>query len=133
MVAGQVNGLRVLVIDDEPEVAEVLVDMLSVDGHKADIAPNGRVALERLAHGGYDLVMSDLRMPEFDGSALYRRLQQDDDPILRRFIFVTGDTLGPEAQDFLERTGVPTLAKPFVFGEVRRIIQQVLAAGTRAT
>jgi len=127
-VAGQGNGVRVLVIDDEPDVAEVLVDMLSVDGHKADIAPDGRVALERLAHGGYDLVMSDLRMPEFDGSALYRRLQQDGDPILSRFIFVTGDTLGPEAQAFLEQTGVPTLAKPFVFGEVRKIIQQVLAS-----
>jgi len=133
VVAGQVNGLRVLVIDDEPDVAEVLVDMLSVDGHKADIAPNGRVALERLAHGGYDLVMSDLRMPEFDGSALYHRLQEADDPILRRFIFVTGDTLGPEAQAFLERTGVPTLAKPFVFGEVRKIIQQVLASATSPT
>jgi PAS domain S-box-containing protein len=132
-VAGNVTGLRVLVIDDEPEVAEVLVDMLSVDGHQADVAPNGRVALERLGHGGYDLVMSDLRMPEFDGSALYRRLQEADDPILRRFIFVTGDTLGPEAQDFLERTGVPTLAKPFVFGEVRKIIQQVLASATSAT
>jgi two-component system NtrC family sensor kinase len=77
--------------------------------------------------------MSDLRMPEFDGSALYRKLQEADDPILRRFIFVTGDTLGPEAQDFLQRTGVPTLAKPFVFGEVRRIIQQVLASATSAT
>jgi PAS domain S-box-containing protein len=132
-VAGQVNGLRVLVIDDEPDVAEVLVDMLSVDGHRADIASNGRVALERLAHGGYDLVMSDLRMPEFDGAALYRRLHEDDDPILRRFIFVTGDTLGPEAQDFLEQTGVPTLAKPFVFGEVRKIIQQVLASATSPT
>ena len=121
-------SVLILVIDDEPDVAEVLVDMLSVDGHKADIAPDGRVALERLAHGGYDLVMSDLRMPEFDGSALYRRLQQDGDPILSRFIFVTGDTLGPEAQAFLEQTGVPTLAKPFVFGEVRKIIQQVLAS-----
>ena len=126
--SGQVSGLSVLVVDDEPEVAEVLVDMLSVDGHRADVASNGRAALDRLGQSRYDLVMSDLRMPEFDGSALYRVLFEASHPILRRFIFVTGDTLGPEAQDFLQQTGVPTLAKPFVFGEVRKVIQQVLAA-----
>jgi PAS domain S-box-containing protein len=125
--SGQVSGLSVLVVDDEPEVAEVLVDMLAVDGHRADVASNGRMALDRLGQGRYDLIMSDLRMPEFDGSALYRALLETSNPILHRFIFVTGDTLGPEAQDFLERTGVPTLAKPFVFGEVRKVIQQVLA------
>jgi len=66
--------------------------------------------LERLGHWW---------MPELDDSTLDRTLQESDDPIRRRLIFVTGDTLGPEAQAFLERTGGPTLAKPFVFVEVR--------------
>jgi two-component system NtrC family sensor kinase len=125
-VGGALTGLSVLVVDDEPDVAEVLVDMLSVDGHRAEIAPNGRVALERLKTGGYDLVMSDIRMPELDGAGFHRELEALDHPMRHRVVFVTGDMLGPEAQEFLERTKVPTLAKPFVFGEVRNIIQQVL-------
>jgi PAS domain S-box-containing protein len=121
-----VAGLTVLVVDDEADVAEVLADMLSIDGHRAEIVPNGRVALERLRTTTYDLVMSDLRMPELDGAGLHRALEAAGHPILRRVVFVTGDVLGPEAQDFLERTGVPTLAKPFVFGELRNVIQQVV-------
>jgi len=129
--AGEVTGLLVLVVDDEPDVAEVLVDMLSIDGHRSEIASNGRVALERLQGGGYDLVMSDLRMPELDGAGLYREMAAAGHPLLRRVVFVTGDMLGPEAQEFLERSGVPTIAKPFVFSEVRQVIQQILGAADR--
>jgi CheY-like chemotaxis protein len=125
---GALTGLTTLVVDDEPDVADVLVDMLSVDGHRAEVAANGRMALERLKVGDFDLVMSDLRMPELDGAGLYRQLEALGHPILPRVVFVTGDVLGPEAQDFLERTRVPTLAKPFVFSEVRAIIQQLLGA-----
>jgi two-component system NtrC family sensor kinase len=130
-VPDTVGGLTILVVDDEPDVAEVLVSMLEIDGHRADIAPNGLVALERLAAGAYDLVMSDLRMPDLNGPGLYRRLEEAGNPIVRRFVFVTGDVLGPETHEFLERSRVPALPKPFALADVRNVIRQVL--GTPST
>jgi len=126
-VPDKIGGLAVLVVDDEPDVAEVLASMLEVDGHRAEIAPNGLIALERLAAGAYDLVMSDLRMPDLNGPGLYRRLEEAGHPMVRRFIFVTGDVLDPETHEFLERSRVPALSKPFVLAEVRNVIRQVLA------
>ena len=128
--AERVAALRVLVVDDEPEVASVLVDMLSIDGHRVEVAPNGRMALDRLRDGDYDLVMSDLRMPELDGAALYRTLQDAGHPIVHRFVFVTGDVLGPESHQFLSQAEVLAVAKPFVLSEVRNVIRQVFGTET---
>lgn len=62
-----VRGKRILVVDDEPDAADVLADILASDGHAVDTAPNGRVALDRLGEPAYDLVLSDIKMPEMDG------------------------------------------------------------------
>jgi CheY-like chemotaxis protein len=116
--------LNILVVDDDHEVAAVLVDILGLDGHDVDVAPNGLAALERLRTGAYDLIVSDLRMPELTGGELYRRLEDAGDPRVRRFVFITGDVLAPEASDFLERTGAPSLAKPFVIDDVQDVIRR---------
>ena len=100
----------------------------SRDGHTVDTAANGRLALAKLQERAYDLILSDLRMPELDGPGLYRALEQHAPPLCRRFIFLTGDTLSPEVQAFLAQSGVPRLTKPFTAAEVRRAIAQALRA-----
>jgi CheY-like chemotaxis protein len=65
-------------------------------------------------------------MPELDGPGLYRELQNRHPGFCQRIIFLTGDTLNLETQGFLEQTAAPTLNKPFVWEEVRRIVQQAL-------
>jgi hypothetical protein len=51
------------------------------------------------------------------------------DPALqRRFVFLTGDTLSPEAREFLEGTRVPSLTKPFTAEDVRRVVREAVAA-----
>lgn len=121
-----VRAGAILVVEDEPEIAGLLAEVLSEDGHHVETAPNGAVALERLRAGRYDLIISDLRMPELDGPGLYRELERSYPALLRRVIFLTGDTLGREITEFLETTGAPSLAKPFAVEEVRRITQRVL-------
>ena len=59
----------ILVIDDEPLVAAVIADTLMVIGYEVETAKNGREALEKIATCSYDLILSDLRMPELDGVA----------------------------------------------------------------
>ena len=67
-------SLRILVVDDELSIQDMLVDMLSADGHKVDTASNGQVALEKLRTRGYDLIISDIKMPGMNGRSFYEYL-----------------------------------------------------------
>jgi PAS domain S-box-containing protein len=116
----------ILVVDDEPGIANALAHLLRRDGHTVDMAANGQLALARLHTQAYDLILCDLRMPELDGPGLYQVLQQQYPHLLQRVIFLTGDTLSEEARTFLEQTEVPRLSKPFRAAEVRQLVQHVL-------
>src|SRR5262249_33163260 len=118
----------ILVVDDEPAVVRALAHLLRRMGHEVDTAANGRLALEKLQTRAYDLIVSDLRMPECDGPALYHELQHRHAQLCRRIVFLTGDTLGPEAQAFLEQVGTPRLTKPCRAVQVQQVVQQVLRA-----
>jgi PAS domain S-box-containing protein len=123
-----VRGKRILVVDDEPGIAGVLAEVLQFDGHVVETAGNGHAALEKIAGEGYDLILSDIRMPELDGPALYWELERRDPCLLQRMIFLTGDTLSPGTREFLEKTRVPCLSKPFALSDVRDIVQRALQA-----
>ena len=110
-------------------MSSALAQLLRRDGHTVETVANGQLALAMLQEHAYDLILSDLRMPELDGPGLYRELAQHAPHLCRRFIILTGDTLSPEALAFLAESGVPRLTKPFTAAEVRRIIQQALRAG----
>ncbi|HYI70704.1 MAG TPA: PAS domain S-box protein [Skermanella sp.] len=120
--------LRLLIVDDDPEIALTLAEMLEPDGHAIDIAENGAEALERLAGQPFDLIISDLRMPELDGPGLYRELAARHPDMLARIFFVTGDTLGSGVRDFLEETGAPVVEKPFEPADLRTAIARIAAA-----
>lgn len=120
------EGKAILIIDDEPGILSALAYLLRRDGYQVDTASNGRLALERLQRRAYDLILCDLRMPELDGPGLYRELEEHLPHLSRRVIFLTGDTLSPEAREFLEKAGVSRLNKPFRAAEVRRAVRQAL-------
>jgi CheY-like chemotaxis protein len=120
------RAARILVVDDEPGIAGVLAEVLQLDGHVVETVGNGEAALGKLALGGYELILSDIRMPELDGPSLYRELERRDPRLLGRMIFLTGDTLSPGTREFLEQTGAPCLSKPFALSDVREIVQRVL-------
>ena len=120
-----ISERTVLIVDDDRDVAETLSDVLRLDGHHAEIVASGKIALEKLRDGRYDLILSDVKMPELDGPRFYTHLERRHPTFLRRVAFLTGDTLSPETTAFLERTGVPTMAKPFTLEQVRQVLQQV--------
>jgi PAS domain S-box-containing protein len=117
--------LSILAVDDEPGVLEVLAEVLAADGHRVDTAPNGVVALERLRDRQYDVVITDLRMPELDGPALYREIERVFPALRGRVILLTGDTLSPQINAFLASTRAPSLKKPFNVADVRRVLQEI--------
>ena len=120
------RGKRILIVDDEPEVAEVLAELLTADDHHVDTAMNGRLALGRLRECTYDLVLSDVRMPELDGPGLYREIERRYPDLAKRVIFLTGDTLSANIREYLDKIGRPSLSKPFAMEEVRRVVQSAL-------
>jgi len=121
-----VRGKSILVVDDEAEIAETLRDMLATDGHQVETAVNGVIALNKLRERNYDLILSDLKMPELDGPGLYREIERNYPRLRRRVIFITGDALSPETREFLAKTEVRSVGKPFALDEVRRVILQAL-------
>jgi signal transduction histidine kinase len=116
----------VLIVDDDRDVAETLEALLQIDGHHVELVGNGAIALERLNNQTYDLILSDVRMPDTDGPRLYTQLERHHPELLRRVAFLTGDTLSAETKEFLDRTRVPTMAKPFTLEQVRTLIQQIV-------
>jgi DNA-binding NtrC family response regulator len=126
-----VRGARILVVDDEPGIAEVLAEVFQLDGHVVEMVGNGEAALEKLVAGRYDLILSDVRMPDLDGPALYREVERRRPDLLQRFIFLTGDIMSPETSQFLAQTAVPCLSKPFTLEMVREVVQRMLSEASR--
>ena len=120
------RGERMLVVEDEPTVAHLIADVLIEEGHKVEIVLDGRDGLDRAAAGNYALIICDLRMPHLDGRAIYRELVAQGSPMRHRLMFVTGDTLAPRTLEFLEKSGLPFLAKPFLVEELKAVVERAL-------
>jgi PAS domain S-box-containing protein len=118
---------RVLVVDDEAEIADLMRSVLEGAGYDVATAESGAVALELLAEARFDAIVSDVRMPDIDGAALWRTVHERWPSLARRMLFVTGDTLSLQARQVLETSGCPSLDKPFanpdLLAAVRRVIE----------
>jgi two-component system NtrC family sensor kinase len=119
---------RILVVEDEPTVAQLLVDILVEEGHDAEATVDSQEGLTRLSRKNYDVVICDLRMPRLDGRAFYEALVRTKSPARSRILFITGDTMARSTQEFLESTGMPHLAKPFLVEEVKLAVRRLLEA-----
>ncbi|WP_457442798.1 PAS domain S-box protein [Roseateles sp. P5_E4] len=104
---------RILVVDDETEIAELIGEMLSGAGYEVMTAESGAVALAMLAEARFDAIVSDLHMPDIDGAQLWREVKARHPSLARRMLFVTGDTLSPIARQFLHEARCDSLNKPF--------------------
>ena len=114
---------RVLVVDDESSIRELLQKTLALAEYDVDVAPDGRAAMERLRLGNYDLLIADLKMPGMDGLTLIREAKRlkTDLPV----IIITGFSTESSAIEAVNLGVAGYLTKPFR-------VPQVLAAAARA-
>jgi len=117
---------RILIVDDDPLISELVVDMLAMDGYEVDTAPNGMDALDKLQNQRYDLIVTDLHMPKLDGSGFYRELIERRLHPSKKIIFLTGTTGGSEEHRFVQESGLPLLLKPFNVIEMIELVRNVL-------
>jgi CheY-like chemotaxis protein len=113
---------RVLVVDDEAEVRDVVRRLLQRMGHDVAVAPDGAEALDALRAGGFTLLVTDLLMPAMSGTELAKRARALDPNL--RVIYISGFT---DEQVGLGGTAGPRerfLAKPFTAAELAEAIEE---------
>lgn len=115
---------RVLVIDDERQVAAALKRMLR--RHEVTLASSGDEAKQLLSKSAFDVIVSDVMMPDFSGIDLYMELARQGSPLVARVIFVTGGVHGSKAHRFLASIENPRLDKPVDSLELEHAIARVL-------
>ena len=116
----------VLVVDDEPNVLALLKNVMTQNGYEVVTATNGQEALERIAARSYDVILSDMRMPGMDGRKFFEIVRKQNPALAHRIVFVTGDTVSPDTQEFFEDTGNRWLSKPFSIAQVTATVKEVL-------
>lgn len=116
----------ILIVDDEPEIAEMLAEILQGAGYQTTQAGSGRAALQQLAKQRFGLILSDIRMPDLDGPGLYKALAEQYPSMQQRIIFVTGDILQSSDTISLKKQ-VPIIEKPFDPDVIEQIVNEQLS------
>jgi PAS domain S-box-containing protein len=121
------DAARLLVVDDEREILEMVVRALQREGYQVDAVSDGETALSRLAETDYDLILCDVRMSGLSGQEVYRQIAGQNLDLARCIIFITGDTVSPATRRFLEETGASYLGKPFELADLLQKVQSMTA------
>ena len=121
------KGKKVLVIDDEESILQMMSETLAEDGYFVDVARDGEAALKRMSQSRYDLALCDWKMPGLNGQQVYERVRISDPDLSERMIFITGDVINDRAQQFLHDEEKVCIAKPFSLAEFRAAVGKALA------
>lgn len=120
------DSVRILVIDDEVRICRVLDRILSRD-YEVEVVHSAPEGARRLEEESWSAILCDLRMPEISGMELYRNAVETNPELRGNFIFLSGDLTGAEVQSFLTESGERSIAKPFELGDLRQLVQAVVA------
>ncbi len=126
--AGAPRNLRILAVDDEGEILDVIRKAFSRGGNAVRTASSGREAVACLDAEGFDLIISDIKMPDMSGIEFYEWIRERRPDMARRVLFITGDVADVTTQDLLSVCNCPYLAKPFNLSELFRAARGLLTA-----
>ena len=115
---------RVLVVDDEQVIREILADFLSMEGFNVRTAEDGSAALLELSRTSYDLVLSDLKMPNMGGLELLQAIQKHTPSVIT--VIMTGFGTVETAIDAMKKGAYDYILKPFKVEEVVHTIRRAL-------
>jgi CheY-like chemotaxis protein len=128
---------KILVVDDEAVIRQLLIQLLSRKGHKVEAVDNGNDAMEMLNRTDYDLILLDIKLPGISGSEVYEHIKAKDRELAKKVIFITGDIMGADTKDFLGNTGIPRITKPFdiqkLSAEIESYINKNKKMGSKTT
>ncbi|HOY09564.1 MAG TPA: response regulator [Candidatus Omnitrophota bacterium] len=125
------QGKKILIVDDEPEVLEILERKLKLEGFEVFTATAGQMAVDRAVKEQPDLILLDIVLPDIDGSEVVQRIREH--PFIERKIpvlFLSGIVTGEERDKYMELTvggqSYPALPKPITIGDLLKGIRNLL-------
>jgi two-component system NtrC family sensor kinase len=124
--ANRLATKHLMVVDDEPDIRDLLARSLELERYTVDLAENGKEAWRKLQGRPYDCIVMDLKMSEMSGSELYRLMEESLPELAHKVIFMTGDTMSPDTHAFISTVDNLTLAKPFDMKELQLQIRTLL-------
>lgn len=104
---------RVLAVDDEEIIGYLFQRIGANMGVHVDWVTSGQKALKMMQKEQYDVILSDFRLPEMNGESFYQEIHDRDPHMLKRLVFITGDSLNSHTMNFLKKRRIPFLTKPF--------------------
>lgn len=120
---------RILVVEDEPLIRQLLTTALGVRGHTVETCGNGEEALGRLPKGSYDVLLTDYRMPKMTGLQLIEAVRGGKGKIAT--ILMSSNTLEELALTARDLEGIQFLRKPFGISELYAAVQRALKSASR--
>jgi DNA-binding NtrC family response regulator len=117
------DTMKILVVDDEPHIREVLRELLATDGHDTQTAESGYAALSAVKEFSPHIVFLDIRMPEMDGIQCLRRIKEFDPDIA--VVMISGFATLEMARRSLEIGAFDYIGKPLSFDHIREVIRQI--------
>ncbi len=117
---------KILVVDDERSVVDLVKRILASRGYQVDTAGDGHTAIQMVSQRAYDLIIVDLKMPDIGGMEVYQSIKEANPAQAERVAFFSGDVISPHTTSFLERAGRPFLVKPFTVQELVEFVHRAL-------
>ncbi len=121
---GSLENVKVLVVDDEDLLREILVEAFELQGAKVDHAESGNKAFEKVKNQNYDLILSDIRMPDGDGISLFANLNKLGKPLPKFFVCSAFNDLNE--QKIKELNILKVFSKPFEIDTILTTISDVM-------
>ncbi len=118
------NQIKILVVDDEPEICHLIEQILKQEGYQVDVSFSGIEALQMIKSFNYHLLLTDLEMPGVDGLELARKAKKQNPE--NRVIMVTGNTAIDTVVQSLRHEVDDYITKPFNFFELKKAVKQTL-------
>ncbi len=122
-------GKRVLVIDDEESIFEMIRGLLAESGYQVDVASDGESGLRRITQQRYDLALCDWKMPGLNGQQVYEHVRAVNPALSERMIFITGDVISEKVQTFLTKQKRVCLSKPFSIAQLKAALDRAVGSG----
>ncbi len=122
---GTMNEKRILIVEDEELVVDLIKGVLEHDNITVDDARDGEEALVKTDSGNYDLIVCDIKMPGMSGIAFYDKIKELKPRLAEKVIFITGDP-SSETMDFINTTGNEYITKPFKVDKFRSRVFEFL-------
>jgi len=123
-VAQQPARARVLVVDDDPAVAEMVVEYLVTRGYQVQASPEGRLALDLLTHTSFDVVLTDFHLPHEEGSAVLEAARQRQPPV--PCVVMTGLATTTSVVSAFKAGAFDYLVKPFRLTDLHDALQDAI-------